>query len=226
MIGLADRAVSVGKTGSGKSETMLALWARSERQRVLVDVADHYELGPAALEEGALDVDRVGDLDWRVRTLRFVPSGSQRQYDDLFAAIFDRGDLDVLLDELYGPTSAAGSPPWLRRTVTQGRKRRIRFLATTQRPAHVLPEAIDQAEHAYIFPLVRRDDLAKLSDRTGVEPKELAAALRGLDRVEGLETAEPTGYLYHRIGRPELVRMPPLPPDLIEQTRRHVVNPS
>lgn len=226
MIRLSDRAVSVGKTGSGKSELMLHLWARSQRQRVLVDVADHYELGPAAVEEGAIDVDRVGDLDWRVRTIRFVPNQSQRQYNDLFAAIFDRGNVDVLLDELYGPTTATSSPPWLRRVVTQGRKRSIRFLATTQRPAHVLPEAIDQAEHLYLFPLTRHDDFTRLTDRTGVHADGLAAAVRELPRLDHLETAEPSGYLYHNVGKAELVRMPPLPGELIEETRRHVVNPS
>lgn len=227
MIGLADRAIAVGRTGTGKSEAMLHLWAESRRQRVLIDVPDHYELGPDALAEGAIVARSLAELDWQVRTIRYVPDGSQRGYNDLYAAIFERGDLDVLLDEAYGPTKPNLSPPWLTRTVTQGRKRRIRHLATTQRPAKVLPELLDQAEHGYIFPLTLEQDLQAISVRTGIGVRELAEALNSLEQLQGVsETAEPSGYLYHRLGRQELVRMPPLPASRLERTRRHVLNPS
>lgn len=226
MIGLADRGVAVGHTGTGKSEAMLYLWAESRRQRLLVDVQDHYRLGPAALAEGGLEIDSLAELDWRVRTIRFVPR-SWRVYDDLYAAVYHRGDLDVLLDEAYGPTRPGLAPAFLVRAVTQGRKRRIRHLTTTQRPAKVLPELIDQAEHAYIFPLTLEQDLRAVALRTGLEPRELAGALHTLERLPRIsDTAEPTGYLYHRLGRPELMRMPPLPAERIAVTRRHVLNPS
>src|SRR5207247_1467377 len=48
-----DRAFAAGMTGQGKSEIMLHVWAVYRGQRLLVDVADHYQLGPAALAEAA-----------------------------------------------------------------------------------------------------------------------------------------------------------------------------
>jgi len=214
----SDRCCAVGMTGSGKSMLLAHVWSIYPGQRVLVDVTDACELGPDALadERGHCRAEKVSDIDWRARTIHFVPRGqSDRLYDDLYAAIFERGDLCVLLDESQGPTTSNRWPRWLRTTITQGRKRSILHLAATQEPVNVVPVIYSQAEHLFVFRLTgRRDELDALAPRLGLAWRELQAEL---------EELQPFGYLRHSIGPGQPVRrMPPLPPDVVALTERHV----
>lgn len=223
----SDRVIALGKTGSGKSQLLLHLWAIWQGQRLLVDVQDHYELGPDALAEKPEPcvAERVRDIDWRARTIRYVPRGTQTDYNDLYAAIYQRGKLMVLLDEAYGPTTANRCPTWLRRVVTQGRKRQILHMAASQRPANILPELINQSEHAFVFDVGGRpDDLDAIGLRMGLRGRELGELLGTLERLD--LASDVTGYIRHDLGSPNLIRMPPLPPEIIASTARVVINPA
>jgi hypothetical protein len=224
LIRRSDRVIALGKTGSGKSWTLASLFADYAGQRLLVDVNDDYELGPACQADGGCVAHRVREIDWRARSIRYVPSGRERDYDDLYAAVWQRGQMLVWLDEAYGPTSANRSPHWLRRVVTQGRKRDILHLAATQRPAHVLPELRNQAEHALVFEIgADESDLRAVALRLGMRTDELADELNNLPRVPGHGTA--TGYLRHDLGHDQILRMPPLPQPVLDRVHAHVVMP-
>lgn len=223
----SDRVIALGKTGTGKSQLELHLFAKWQGQRLLVDVQDHYELGPDALAEKPepCDADRVRDIDWRARTIRYVPRGTKRDYDDLYAAIYQRGRMMVLLDEAYGPTTAHQCPQWVRRVVTQGRKRQILHMAASQRPANILPELVSQSEHAFIFDVGgRSDDLDTIGSRLGLRGREVGELLASLERLD--LDSDVTGYIRHDLGSPTLIRMPPLPADIIAATARVVINPA
>lgn len=194
------------------------LWAIYPGQRVLVDVTDACELGPDAAgdERGHCRAEKVSEIDWRARTIHFIPRGqSDALYNDLYAAIFDRGNLCVLLDESQGPTSASRWPRWLRATLTQGRKRSILHLAATQEPVNVVPAIYSQAEHLFVFALAgRRGDLAALEGRLGLDWRAIGDELDALPKY---------GYLRHSIGPSQPVRkLPPLPADVVAFTERHV----
>lgn len=214
----SDRCCAVGMTGSGKSMLLAHLWSIYPGQRVLVDVTDACELGPAALadERGHCRAEKVRDIDWRARTIHFIPRAqSDGLYNDLYAAIFDRGSLCVMLDESQGPTSAGRWPRWLRATITQGRKRKILHLAATQEPMNVVPVIYSQAEHLFVFRLSgRRGELDALRHRLDLDADALQRELEELPEY---------GYLRHSIGPGQPVRrMPPLPPDIVAETERHV----
>jgi hypothetical protein len=227
MIRQGDRVLAVGTTGTGKSQALAYLFAQHGGQRLLIDVQDHYELGPAAISEGAVEARRPREIDWRARTIRYVPSTLRaREYDELYAQIFRRGssagsNLLVWLDETVGPTSAHSTPVNLRRVVTQGRKYRITHLAAAQRPAGIERTIVNQSEHAYIFLTSDPDDLDVLSVRLGIKVRELANAWAG--DVDRLWQA---GYLYHRLGATEIKKMPPLPASYVAEAERHVRIPS
>lgn len=220
-IRVSDRCAAIGMTGSGKSTILAAMWAVDRGQRLLIDVNDAYELGPDALRDpgGVCYAERLRDVDFRARTIHFVPRAqAERQFDDLYAAIYDRGHLTVWLDESYGPTTANRAPRWLRTVITQGRKRKIRHLAATQEPMNVLPVIYSQAEHVFLFRLTGRpDELGRLSPRFGLSVQELGDELQRLPDF---------GYLRASTSAPGAVyRMPPLPAELLERTRRHVLFP-
>lgn len=220
MIRQGQRALAVGNTGEGKSEALLHLFAKFEGQRLLVDVQDHYQLGPDALAGGAIEVDDPRDLDWRARTIRYVPRrpGDPGEASRLYHAIFERGDLLVLLDEAEDVAPVGRAPSSVRRVLKQGRKHGITHLAATQRPFGVDPSVINQAEHAYVFRMVDVRDVGAIAHRLALPAGELTRELGQLPDH---------GYLYHQLGPGQPVaRMPPLPAELIAATRRHVVNPN
>ncbi len=218
MIRQGQRALAVGMTGEGKSQLLAHLFAIHTGQRLLIDVQDHYHLGPAALAEGAVDTDRVSRIDWRVRTIRYVPrSFSAHEFDDLHRAIYSQGDLLVWCDEAEDVAPVHRTPRWVRKVVKQGRKRRITYLAATQRPHGVERSIVNQSEHAFVFRMVDADDLLALSYRLGLTVRELAAELNALERH---------AYLYHELGVDPVRRMPPLPANLVADAERHVVIPS
>lgn len=238
-----ERVAAVGMTGTGKSEVLLALWAEDQGQRLLIDVQDAYYLGPAVLEDERGYQEVHGDpraIDWRVRTIRYVPrragAAARQEYDDLYAAIWNRaqhfrtlGHLTVLLDESYGPTTANYAPPHLMLALTQGRKKHLRHMAAMQRPAKVAPELLNQAEHAFIFDVgSRRDDLDAIGERLGWNGREVGAALRELADEFGYSDRDGRfrvhAYLRHRLGQREVFTFPPLPPTVLQATHRHVVN--
>ena len=223
MIRQGDRVLAVGNTGTGKSQALAELFARHAGQRLLIDVGDDYTLGPAALAEGASEADSPGAIDWSKRTIRYVPRrGDRREYDELYAYIWERGDLFVWADELEDVAPAHGTPWRVRKVVKQGRKRRLTHAGATQRPVGVDRSVVNQAEHAYIFRLVDRDDVDVLAFRVGIDSHALAAELRELPSPQDTYT----GFLYHRVGQPSVTAFPPLPPAWVERARQHVVIPS
>lgn len=225
-IRLGSRILFVGNTGTGKSEGLINLFAVHTGQRLFIDVQDHYSFGPAALAESPppLEVDDPRAIDWQHRTIRYVPRfpgaspRGRREMDELHAAIYNRGDLLVACDEAedVAPSQGAGAPPFVKKCIKQGRKRKITYGAATQRPAGVDRSVINQAEHGFLFPMVDPDDLQAISYRLGMTARELRRALEQLGSFE---------YLRHTIGRHDVLHMPALPPATIDYNRRHLVNP-
>ena len=225
-----DRVIAIGMTGSGKSTILGNLWAAYPGQRLLIDVNDGYELGPASLDPetgGGCKCENVAGIDWRARSIHLVPrSHSQQAYDDLYAAIWERAGhgygICVWLDEAYGPTTPNVAPRWLRAAITQGRKRRILHLAATQEPVNVLPVLLSQANHMFCFQLgPRPDDLDRVARRFGWRGPELQHELAQLAQDEGR-----FGYLRQSLGEdPRVFAMPALDEAALRFTRRHVLMP-
>jgi hypothetical protein len=208
MIELGSRAVAVGKTGSGKSRALARIFAGYEGQRIVADVNDDYDLGPDSEKDG-LVAHGPGELDWTARTIRYVPrSGSMKEWDRFYAAVWHHasnggGPLLVWLDETEGPTSAspAANPQMLRKTIGQGRKKRITHLAAAQRPSGIYRPILNQSERAYFFQTEDRDDLDAIAFRLRLDARSLATLMDELDDH---------GFLYHRIGGGPIQREPPL----------------
>lgn len=239
-----DRVAALGMTGTGKSEKLLAGFAQTRGQRLLIDYNDAYSLGPDAINDplGCIEVEDARQIDWTVRTIRAVPphvgrSPAAREWmDRLYAAIWARaqaheayGPLDVLLDESVGPTSANYAPPHLELVITQGRKKRVRHAAAWQDPVDVYPQLLTQANHCYVFLCgMRPDYLDRIGRRFGWTGTEVGVALQELADEHGYNDQQGAfrchAYLQHELGRREVYARPPLPPEEIARTRRHVIN--
>lgn len=202
-------------TGEGKSQLLAYYFATCAGQRLLVDVQDHYTLGPAAgADGGVLEVNSVEAIDWRVRTIRYVPrSGARMEFDRLYRAVYGQGKVLVWADELEDVAPVNGVPPFVRKVLKQGRKRGLTHLGATQRPAGVERSAYNQAEHLFLFRMVDGADIQALSYRVGLSARELADDLRDLPQH---------GFLYHGVDSPRIARFEPLPAERIAAAERHV----
>lgn len=218
MIEEGDRGFAVGMTGSGKSKLLSYYFATFPGQRLLVDVNDDYELGPAAKEEGACVARHPSKIDFGVRTIRYVPARlNDDEYEELYEAIWThvrtaRHPLLLWLDEGEGPTTAQRSPLHLRLALKQGRKKKLTHLTATLRPVDVEKAIVNQSEHGWIFKMTDLDDIALLARRLNIKTAELAAALEQLPEY---------GFLYHRIGGP-VAAFDPLSKERLQLAARHV----
>lgn len=227
MIEEGDRVFCSGITGSGKSRLLGYFFAMTPGQRLLVDVNDDYELGPAAIAEGCSNVR--GDpaaLDFSQRTLRYVPGRlDQAEYDELYKVIWGRAcaghRLFVWLDECLGPTTESSSPLHVRLVLGQGRKKALTHAGASLRPVGIEKMLVNQSEHYFAFFTADRDDLERIARRFSVTPAELAAALEPL--APG--GAQAHGFLYHRLGQPQVSIFPALPQAKLDLLARHVRMP-
>lgn len=234
MIEEGQRAFACGITGTGKSRLGGYLFATYAGQRLFIDVNDDYELGPAAIEEGACTAREPGKIDWSKRSIRYVPSsGDQDEFEALYAAIIahvwppNPHPMFVHLDESEGPTSQHKAPPSMNVAVGQGRKKDLTHSSASLRPFEVFKKLHRQAEHLFAFYTTDDNDLQLLARRMGVTVADLIAAMGQLDPDGRALTAgeNPHGFIYHRLGSPQPTIFPPLSDDKLKLTARHIVMP-
>ncbi len=220
MIEEGNRGAAFGMTGSGKSKLLSYYFASFPGQRLLVDVNDDYDLGPAALEEGGCVARDPDAIDWTKRTIRYAPSRlDDDEYEALYAAIWQRvaagRPLLVWLDESEGPTTQNKAPMHMRIALKQGRKKKLTHLAASLRPAEIYGAIVSQSEHAWAFKTADPYDLERIARRFGVSVQEVTAALAALPEY---------GFLYHRLGGP-VAAFAPLDKARLELAARHVRTP-
>lgn len=224
MIRAGERGLFVGKTGSGKSQAIAVPFARHGGQRLLIDVQDAYELGPAALEEGASEARRVSEIDWSKRTIRYVPRTlAPQEFDELYREIYARGEMLVWCDELEDVAPVRRTPTWVRKVIKQGRKRGLTHLGATQRPFGVDPVTVNQSEKAFVFDMVDPSAFDVLAPRFGMSSQALGEVVRHLER--GPEGTSFSGFVYHDLSTHTVAAMPPIPAEIVESTREHVLIP-
>lgn len=223
MIEEGHRAFACGITGSGKSRLLAYYFATSAGQRLLIDVNDDYELGPAAKEEGATVAREPGAIDWSKRSIRYVPSrGDQDEFEALYAAIIahvwppNPHPLFVMLDESEGPTTQHKAPPSMNIAIGQGRKKKLTHVAATLRPVEVFKKLRNQAEHFFAFCTTDPDDKLIIARRMGLTLPQLELVLP--------KGPEDHGFIYHRLGQPP-VAFPPLDSARMKLIDRHVRMP-
>jgi len=174
-----ERWAYVGKTGSGKSYLArynLKKIAAKGWPIVIVDSPDHFWLKEKDTKDfarrgpGTIDIPYLTDgrlLDKQVQI--YQPESPGYADDDLLSLlehIYDKRNMLVYFDELYGIVDANHQPDIFLRLWAQGRKINVGAWCATQRPARIPEIVLSQAENMAIFRMTNINDRKRMAEYT------------------------------------------------------------
>lgn len=184
----ADIRAIMGASGTGKSHYLKGELSRAPRAAVW-DMEDEYSdlpavsLGelPAVLHQagkGAVKVRVVPSVDAKVRAAQF----------DLFCrTVMAVGNLTVLAEELRFVTQPSYAPPGWAGVVLRGRKRGLRVIGASQRPASIDKDFLSNATYIRCGALGYPADRAAVAAVMNIDPANIAA-LEGFEVIEWSRT--------------------------------------
>lgn len=180
-----ERWFFVGKTGSGKTflaRRLLAAYAARGWPVVIVDPKGAWAREWARKGPGTLDHPRLittFDEHYAVQCYQpRIPGYSDPDLLALFDAVFERQNIVLYVDELYGIVTPSQQPPQFMRVWAQGRSQNVAAWAASQRPARIPELVMSQAENWAVFRLTNPEDLDRVASYTG-SPAIAATRLAG-----------------------------------------------
>ncbi|MBN9407622.1 MAG: hypothetical protein J0H69_00605 [Burkholderiales bacterium] len=193
-----DVRAYIGSTGSGKGVSIRDHLKAVKAKRLLVwDPLDEYG---AFCKLKTRDLAAVAQaMKAPAFTISYFPGPNAKLYEerfDMFCRLaFAAGDLHMLVEELSNVTSPSYAPASWQRCTTQGRHRRLRIIAASQRPAQVDKDFFGNCTYIRCFalrypadrkamaggmnvPLAQLDELRTIEGDTHVEINWLEADFR------------------------------------------------
>lgn len=174
-------AAFFGARGQGKSSQAKEYLERNRPARLLIfDPMDEYGAFAARAPSFAELHKRSSEGAFALRYVPKLPA-SQAALDawfDAFCSIaWERGNLDMLVDELQLVTRPSWAPPAWRACITLGRHQRIRVLALSPRPALIDKSFFSACTAISTCRLNFDDDIATMANVLRV-PRERVGALK------------------------------------------------
>lgn len=191
----------IGPTGSGK--TTLALDLVEARQYVAAVATKPRDktMDKLVKERGYRKVEKWPPPALVNRVVFWPPIGptdaEQDKQRDAIRSMLDQvyrtGGWCLFWDEALYLSNFLKLERTMRLFWTQARALGISVVATMQRPRHVPLEAYNQAQHLFLWRTGDEQDLARIGELNGQNPKQVAAEVSSLGRYE---------FLYVSLTRP------------------------
>jgi hypothetical protein len=178
----ADIRAIMGASGTGKSHYVKAA-IRKDRRLLIWDIEDEYPDIPA-LPLSALPAAFSGRRPCRARFVCAADLANRGREFDLFCRIaFAAGNLRLVVEELRFVTTASRAPDGWSAITLRGRKRGIKTIGTSQRPAQIDKDFLGNCtllrvgaleypeDRKAVAPILRRsvDEIAALSGYQAME---------------------------------------------------------
>jgi hypothetical protein len=169
--GPTDRAVLMGRTGSGK--TVLAMHLLASRRFVVVHDSKDKLFWP-----GYARYTELSAL-MQAPEPKLIYAPNHWEIDDLekqelfFRWIYERKNTTLYVDEVYAVANANNIPHYYRACLTRGRQLGISTFSATQRPKRIPLEILSESEHYYVFSLLLPEDRDKVKNILPFDPNKL-----------------------------------------------------
>lgn len=171
----ADIQAVLGASGTGKSHYVKTA-IRKERRLLVWDIEDEYQDLPA-LPLSALPAAFARGKPTRAKFVCAADATTRARQFDLFCRIaFTAGNLRLVVEELRFVTTASRAPDGWAAITLRGRKRGIKIIGTSQRPAQIDKDFLGNCT------LIRCGALEYPDDRKAVAP----ILRRSLDEIAAL----------------------------------------
>lgn len=196
-----QRAIFVGKTGSGK--TTLAVELLPAFRHVLA--IDPLHVLESKLNKGSErklytvcnTPQQIAERIATVNRLLYQPSPehmNHESYNVVYQIVFESGNRMIYTDEVLRVVRPNGqAPPYYEACLTAGRQRGVGCMSATQRPSKVDLRVLSEAEHFFCFALRLPQDLQRMGDLMGSEVEKQPA--KGHHFWYASETREKPIYL-------------------------------
>jgi ABC-type dipeptide/oligopeptide/nickel transport system ATPase component len=163
-----ERAVIVGRTGSGK--TTLARQILSRCYNVIAyDVKGEIEIEDAII---ITNPERLSHIRLSGRSVVYRPSPEfwgMDYVEGFFKWVYMKRNCTLYVDEMYAVMEGNRSANWFRAILTRGRSLKIRTIACTQRPFSIPLSLLSESDKRYMFELSLQDDRKRMSELMGDE---------------------------------------------------------
>jgi hypothetical protein len=184
--------LAVGSTGSGKTQWIKRTLLAPRPRRLLVwdfSPDDEYAGYGHQLPLGELIAEAAAAGQRHPVALVFKPSFDPtrraREFDLFCTVAYRLGDLTLLVEELRFVTRPSWVPvPW-QQCILTGRKRGLRIIGSTQRPAHIDKDTLGNATFLHVGALGYEDDVQTMARELG--GRALAPELAALQPLEWIE---------------------------------------
>lgn len=207
-----ERALIVGHTGSGK--TAFACFMLEHHSRVPVIIYDtkiepkFTKLSKSVVANSHDEVKKLyrkEDVDYIIFRPPVRLANDPEYLDSLLLDHYENlRYADCYIDELYMFGIGPKPGPGITALLTRGRSRNITTMLSTQRPAWIPRISITESQRFYIFNLVDKNDVKKLSD-----------VIPNFEETFYENPLTEHSFFYYRIGKgmTEAVQVPPVPLD-------------
>ena len=164
-----QRALALGRTGSGKTTGAVWLMSRSPGPWVALNVK-YDDLVTQTGPDVAMDVGQIIEAQKKSRVVVIHPETfDQSELDDF---VFELGEsrhaTGLLVDELLYLSKGNGQAgPGLMRWLSRGRSRKQSFIGASQRPSSITQYAYTESAYFMLYDLKLKKDWQKIHDFTG-----------------------------------------------------------
>lgn len=178
MAGATDIVTILGKRGSGKS-TLAWEFAKLYPRLVVFDILSEHDESNFdftvhsfnAFADAMLKTEYSESFKILYR-FDVESDAHDDEFNHALRIIYYRGDLAILIEEVWNYSSKGFLPKWLRQTYLTGRHQSLAVITTSQRPASVHKDIMAQTTEFYAGTMFETNDVKYIGEFTGKDNAE------------------------------------------------------
>jgi len=201
----SEHVALIGPNGSGKTNCLISILperdyivmlATKPRDRTLDELIDHNEFD-LYYDWHDIPCDRSPRrIIWPDATDLDADRVQQEVFTRTLRAVYNEGNWCLVIDEGYFVATDLKLGPRMRKFWTQARSLDVSFVVGTQRPSWVPKEMYSESTHIFLWSMVEKDDVSRVSALGRANVDLVRAIIPTLEPHQFLYVNTRTGALY------------------------------